>query len=807
MNRYICIHGHFYQPPRENPWLEAVELQDSAYPFHDWNERITEECYAPNTASRILDREGRIVDIVNLYSRISFNFGPTLLSWLEAHRPGVYEAVIEADRISIRNFSGHGSAMAQVYNHMIMPLANRQDKVTQVRWGLADFRRRFGREPEGMWLPETAVDTESLEALAAEGLAYTLLAPRQAARVRDLSQKNWTDVGGGRVDPQRPYLCRLPSGRSIAVFFYDGPISQDVAFGGLLNNGEEFAGRLASAFPEEKNGPSLVHIATDGETYGHHHRGGDMALAYCLHHIESSGIAKLTNYGAYLERHPPTAEVEIVENSSWSCVHGIERWRAGCGCQTGANPGWQQNWRTALREAVNRLGNRASDCFGREGAQLFRDPWEARDGYMDVFLAADREKTEAFLTGQAAGHLDEEKRRRALKLLEMQRNAQLSYTSCGWFFDDIGGIEAVQVMMYAARAMQYISELGGGDVEEEFKEILAKGKGNREADGAVVYAEHVEPASVDFLRVGAHYGISSLFEDYPERTSIYTYTFERSDEKSVEAGKVRLLTGRIRTVSERTWEERDLFYAVLHLGDQNISGGVRDYAGGEDFAKMQGELTAALERGDVMGGVRLMDDHFGKYTFSAWHLFRDEQRRVLNEVLALTYDGIEASYRQIYENSHALMSFLQTMKMPLPHPLLVTAEYVLDRDLHNVVCKGDLDLDELERITADIKRWNVRFDRLMLGYHANARINSLMERWRENVGDTEPMKDVLGLLAHLKTLGVEPDLWKAQNIYFLTGRKVLSEIMARDGDEPGDERAAWLDIFRALGRDLGVRTE
>src|ERR1051325_436570 len=276
MNRQICIHGHFYQPPRENPWLEEVELQDSAYPYHDWNERITAECYAPNAVSRILAPDKSITEIVNNYARISFNFGPTLMMWMAAHAKDVPGAISAADRQSRSRFSGHGSAIAQVYNHMIMPLANARDKRTQIIWGIRGFEHRFGRRPEGMWLAETAVDIETLEILAEQEILFTILAPRQAGRVRRFG-KRWRDVSGGRVDPRMPYRCRLPSGRTINLFFYDGPISQDIVFGGLLTSGEKFASRLLGAFVEDKGQAQLVHIATDGETYGHHHRYGEMA--------------------------------------------------------------------------------------------------------------------------------------------------------------------------------------------------------------------------------------------------------------------------------------------------------------------------------------------------------------------------------------------------------------------------------------------------------------------------------------------------------------------------------------------------
>src|SRR3989449_3815983 len=384
MEHYICVHGHFYQPPRQNPWLEAIELQDAAHPYHDWNERITAECYAPNTAARILDSTDRIVRIINNYARMSFNFGPTLLAWLEQQAPEVYAAIVSADQESQARFAGHGSALAQAYNHMILPLANRRDKYTQILWGIDDVVHRFGRQPEGMWLPETAVDLETLDLMADLGIRFTILSPTQARRVRALSGGAWRDVSGGHIDPTMPYLQRLPSGRQISVFFYHAAISRGIAFERLLSNGKELADRLVGAFSAQHAGPQLVHAATDGETYGHHHRFGEMALAYALDSIETNNLARLTNYGAYLEQHPPTHEVEIIANTAWSCAHGIERWRSNCGCRTGGSREWQQTWRTPLREALDWLRDTLAPVYEQRGSRVLHDPWAARDDYLTV---------------------------------------------------------------------------------------------------------------------------------------------------------------------------------------------------------------------------------------------------------------------------------------------------------------------------------------------------------------------------------------------------------------------------------------
>ncbi|HEX9897667.1 MAG TPA: DUF3536 domain-containing protein, partial [Candidatus Methylomirabilis sp.] len=473
MKRYVCIHGHFYQPPRENPWLEEVELQDSAYPFHDWNERIGAECYAPNSAARILDAEKRIGEIINNYGRISFNFGPTLLSWLERARPQTYRSILEADRRSRKRFSGHGSALAQAYNHLIMPLANSRDKRTQVLWGLADFRHRFGREPEGMWLPETAVDLETLDLLAQEGIRFTLLAPHQAGRVRKIGDKQWQNVGGARIDPRMPYLCPLPSGRHIVLFFYDGPASRDVAFSDLLRDGARFADRLLGGF-DDADRPQMAHIATDGETYGHHHRFGEMALAFCLRHIEGGEQARLTIYGEYLEKHPPTHEVEILEETSWSCAHGVERWRADCGCRIGGENDWTQAWRGPLRDALDWLRDALIPPFEQAMAPLVDDPWEARDAYVEVLLDRSPQNVRDFLGRRSGRELAPEETIRALRLLEMQRHAMLMYTSCGWFFDEVSGIETTQVLYYAGRVLQLAREACDVDLEAEFLARLEK---------------------------------------------------------------------------------------------------------------------------------------------------------------------------------------------------------------------------------------------------------------------------------------------------------------------------------------------
>jgi alpha-amylase/alpha-mannosidase (GH57 family) len=805
MNRFVCIHGHFYQPPRENPWLEDVELQDSAFPFHDWNERITEECYAPNTASRILDAERRIVEITSNYASMSFNFGPTLLSWMERHVPEVYEAIIEADRQSQDHFSGHGSAIGQVYNHVIMPLAHMRDKRTQVSWGMRDFEHRFKRKPGGMWLAETAVDLETLDILAEHGISFTILAPHQARRVRKIGEEGWKDVRDSKIDPKMPYLCRLSSGRSIAIFFYDGPISRDIAFGDLLKSGENFAARLVAAFSSQE-APQLVHIATDGESYGHHHRFGDMALAYALHHIESNDLAKTTNYGEYLENHPPLFEVQIFENTSWSCAHGIERWKADCGCNSGMHPGWTQAWRGPLREAMNWLRDAVANVYEKEMSPYIDNPWRARDDYIGVILDRSPETVEAFLSQHRTRELSKEEKVKLLKLFEMQRHAMLMFTSCGWFFDDISGIEAVQVMQYASRALQLAREVSGEDLESNYLQILERAPSNvpEFANGTQVWEVLVRPATIDLLRAGAHYAVSSLFEEYPDTIKISCYTAQNELYDLSEAGMQRLAVGKAKVNSDITGEECTIGFAVLHLGDHNIIGGVREYMGDEPFSLMRQEIQDAFGKSDVPEVIRLMDAHFETHNYSLWHLFKDEQRKVLDQILDSTLKEVETSFRQIYERHYPVMQVMKEMRIPLPKAFATATELIIGTDIREELRSEELNFERIQKLIEETKRWALELDMKSLGFVASERITSIMEELLEAPEEVEHLEKLQELFGVLSAVPMELDLWKAQNTYFSIGEDHYQAIQHRAS--AGDENATkWVEHFKALGDYLHVK--
>lgn len=752
MERYLCIHGHFYQPPRENPWLEAVELQESAYPYHDWNDRITDECYAANARSRILDGDGRIERIVNNYAGISYNFGPTLLSWLEAKRPEVYRQIIEADAQSAERFSGHGSAIAQVYGHIILPLAHPRDVRTQVAWGVRDFVKRFGRKPEGMWLSESAVSTPVLEELAEQEITFTILAPRQAAAFRPLGEEAWTEVGGDvGIDPRQPYLCRLPSGRTINLFFYDGPVSQAVAFEHLLEGGEKFAERLAGAFEEGRQGPQLVHIATDGETYGHHHRHGDMALAYALHHIESSGIATLTNYGEYLERFPPQHEARIVENSSWSCSHGVERWKSDCGCSSG-RAGWNQQWRGPLREAFDWLRDAVAPAYERAAKGLLKDPWAARDAYVDVLLERTPEGVASFLETHGAGSLDDGRTVRALKLLEMQRHLMQMYTSCGWFFDEVSGIETVQVIQYAARALQLARDVLDTDLEPELLERLERVPSNikERPNGRTIYESFVRPAVIDAHKLAAHYAVRSLFEPYEETARVYAYEVERLDTHAASAGRARMLVGRARFTSSVTRETAEITFGGLHLGDHILNAGVREYQGEQAYGQLVERTRAAFSKADYPVILREMDEAFGGSSYTLHSLFRDERQSVLDRIMEQTLGSVDAAYRQVYEAHAPLLRFLSGIDLPVPKALRVTAEIVLNSGLIAALRPESADLGRAKEILKEATEERVKLDEPAIAYA----IRKLIERRASDLTGA-PSDAALDALREAATLAID----------------------------------------------------
>jgi hypothetical protein len=783
--KYVCIHGHFYQPPRENPWLEAIEPQPSARPYRDWNERITAECYRPNAAARVVDGQGQIIDIVDNYQRMSFNVGPTLMSWLEQHARDVHDALVAADRASIARFAGHGSALAQVYNHVIMPLASPRDRTTQVRWGIADFRHRFGRAPEGMWLAECAVDTPSLEALAAEGIAFTVLAPHQA--------KAWRPPDGAwrtsPIDPGRAYRYALPSGRSIDLFFYDGATSQAVAFERLLADGRQIINRMISRGGVEGDAPTLCHIATDGETYGHHHRYGDMALAWALAQVEAGWQdTRLTNYGQFRAEVPATWEVQLAESTSWSCAHGVARWREDCGCNSGGHPGWNQRWRRPLRDAFDWLRDQAAAALDTVGGLLYRDPWAARDAYIAVVLARTGDARDRFLAEHGSHALSNDERVRALSLMELARHAMLMYTSCGWFFDDLSGIETVQCMQYAARVGELIEEVGGDPVESELVERLSAASSNLadEGDGRRVWERRVRPARIDPAKICAHVAVHSLVEVDPARSiDVYGYRVEFDDRLERRSGRARMIAGRVRVRSQLTEAATPLCFAGLYLGEQHVTGGVRDATPEPEWQATVEELTGALKTADVFAAQRAIDRRFPGAQLSLGALLAGSRERVLGAVLGESIRNAEDQLGDAYDSHAPLIRWLVAHDLPVPEVLMMVAEATLRRRVLANLRAEQASFSALRQQLIEAAEVKVNLDTPEIALAASEGLQRLIDRVADHhdgpTGIDPSALDTVAraaeVIARMKSV---VDLWFAQNATWRLLER-LAELRRRAG--------------------------
>ena len=820
--RFICIHGHFYQPPRENPWLETVETQDSAAPYHDWNERICAECYATNGAARIVNKEGLITRIVNNYARMSFNFGPTLLSWLAERAPRTYRMILDGERRSREMFKGHSSAMAQVYNHIILPLANTRDRVTQIRWGIADYKQRYGIAPEGMWLAETAADNESLELMAAEGIKFTVLAPGQAKRFRAISIEkvpgegkkratevvnvtgDWVSTPNASIDTTRPYLVRFESGLSIVVFFYDGVISRAVAFEGLLNSGEGFVSRLKMGF-RDNDQPQMVHIATDGESYGHHHKHGEMALAYALRLLQQDGQVGLANYGSFLAEFGTRYEAEIYEDTSWSCSHGVERWRSNCGCN-GGRAGWNQLWRAPLREALDDLRDGITPLTEKLGAELFKDVWAARDGYIEVVLDRSPESVDAFLKRHQKHALTKSERTAALSLMEMQRHAQLMYTSCGWFFDDISGIETVQIIAYAARVLQLAGDLFAEDaygLEPEFLSTIAKAKSNdaNAGDGAKIYATQARSLGLTLEQVAAHYAISSVFSSFGDETELFCYQVHRISHEIVTSGSGRLALGLVKVASSITEQSETFSYAVLHFGDQNITAAVKSYEPDEavQYEQLAHEARTKVMHANFPDVIRLLDRYY-HMDYSLTSLFRDEQRRIVKLILDSTLRDIETSLKTIYNDHASLMHYLAHAGLPKPAALVLAAGFAVNVGLRNALDSDPVDTALVRSFIEMAQDDGIALDTTTLSYTADLRMKRAMVELQMSSGSMDALERAVQLSRALIELPFELNLWQAQNIWY----EVLRSSPYSLTGHSEEEHERWEIGFRELGRCLSI---
>ena len=769
---FLTIHGHFYQPPRENPWLEAIEQQDSALPAHNWNERINKECYNPNSVAKIVDSNNQILNVVNNYEYISYNFGPTLLSWMEEYAPMTYERIIKADLNSRKLHGGHGNAIAQVYNHMIMPLANERDKQAQVKWGIKDFEYRFGHAPEGMWLAETAADDDTMRVLVENGIKFTILSPYQAQRIRKEGEETWQDVSWGNIDPARSYRYYIKSapGKFIDLFFYDGAISKSVAFDELLKDGNKFVNRLKDGISTMRNYPQLVNIATDGESYGHHTKFGDMALSYAMKlKVKDEGFI-ITNYGEYLEKYRSNWEVDIKPVSSWSCFHGVGRWCEDCGCSTGGHSGWNQKWRKPLREALDYLRDETTIVYKKHGKKYFINPEAARDNYVTVILDRSESSVKSFQEEYFLPELDEKQKVLGMKLLEIQRQAMLMYTSCGWFFSEISGIETVQIMKYAARVMQLMKAFSKKDLETAFLEILSEAKSNipEFGNGKDVYDKFVRPSIVTPKQIVSLWAISSLYSEFEEEEDVYCYKIKKLSYKRIVKGNSQFVAGHIEVKSKVTLEKSNLVFSLLQFSGGDFHCAIKDYD--ESFLETRKSLIRTYLVSPLTEIIRAIDNYFGKEYFTLKDIFIEERRKILKTMLKGKLQNFANTYQSMYNEGKGSIYQMQSLGLTIPDEFKISAQYVLTKQFNElfVDSKGFFNNDILQQasdINLEAKRIGIEIDKTPTAKIFSKKIAQNVSRL-EYALDIQQVDATLELLDCINKLELKIDIGEAQNYFF-----------------------------------------
>ncbi len=827
---YVTVHGHFYQPPRENPYLDAVERQAGAAPFHDWNERIHHECYRPNAFARVVDEWGDVVGIVNNYEYLSFNIGATLMSWLERYDVEVYQRILEADRHSCDRLNGHGNAIAQVYNHIIMPLANERDKHTQIRWGKEDFKSRFKRDPEGMWLAEAAVDYATIAALIAEKIRFIVLAPSQALRCRNLANQDenrgeWYEVGGSQIDATCPYRCFLPGGdrnrEYIDIFFYDGPISRDMGFNDDLYSADRLSGRIGQAVRGDHRSSQLISVATDGETFGHHKKGTEKTLAYAFLNEFPDHNWTVTNYAHYLSINPPTWEVELKPITAWSCAHGVDRWQDDCGCG-GEGGVWHQKWRKPLRESLDWLRDQLVKVYEETGKLFFRDPWLVRNEYIQVMRDRSIANVTRFLNRYQSHKLTVLEQVDALRLLEMQRHALLMYTSCGWFFEEISRPEGTQILRYAARALELAGDVAGVQLEKAFVKRLTQAPSNVKSfkHGAEIYRQLVLTAQIGFRQVAAQYAISSLFGDRTSNRSvqrIYCYTAHQVDYQVQRMGSLTLAVGQLRLVSDITWESQHLTFAVLHLGGWDFHCCIQPFTGRRNYSQLKDKVFGSLEQASAAQTILAINQVFGDQTFSLQNLFAEERHRIMELLSHETLTRLDQLYTQVYRDNYGVLMAFHRDELDAPQELQVAAEIALKHRCVNVLKLmweeiADIQvslhhLGELEATATEAKHLRCNLH-IPAGKQTMEQL-ILRSLWQllhdTHLATVEAIQQVERLIDVAKQLNLGLSLGKSQELYFSQLPQIVSQCrqsVASEGDEIGN--FSQLQQLLHLGQKLGI---
>ena len=802
LNKYICIHAHFYQPPRENPWTQEIEIQESAEPYKNWNKRITEECYSPNASARILDKDSRIKKIINNYSRMSFNFGPTLLSWLESQSPETYQAILEADKESQRLFEGHGSALAQPYNHMIMPLANSADKLTQIIWGIEDFKLRFKRNPVGVWLPEAAVDIETLDLLAGDGIRFTILAPSQAKKIRSGENSSWVSVTEDSLDTTRPYKIQLPSGREFSVFFYDKNVSHQVAFENLLSNGDRFFNSLTSRFSTDTGKPELVHAATDGESYGHHHKFGEMTLAYVLDRLQNHESYSLTNYSKYLVDHPTAWEVEIIENTSWSCAHGIERWRSDCGCHTGGQEDWSQAWRKPLRDSLDGLRDCFNEKFQKYLDPLLKDPWSARNDY--IHLLQSNRDFKKFFENHGVTDLNEEQKINVLKWMEIQRHAMLMYTSCGWFFNDISGIETEQVLRYASFALELFSQLDETSLEGPFVENLGQAKSNipKWKNGNFIYKKMVESNRVSVNHIFSCGLLAYLLGRDETAVSVGSCEVENIRAEKISLGKSELYYGRGDVIKSIFMEKISMAFFALHEGDGDFKIFVTSSL--TNVKEVQDRISNLFRREGYEKTRDSLKETLGQPNYPDRAVFHNFFDKLADDIGGSFWSENDGLNRKLLSSQKKFLLLHNRMDTPLPSNALSLSRLLLFEQWKEILDSPGNSRKQIQHMLKFSDGQSLDNLEFKSVYHE--KINQAIIRIKKSPRNIENLHSLNFLLGLLDTLPMKVNLWTAQNEMFDIINSLFQEM--QNNKLEGDKNAgAWVEEMEKTLNYLNISPE
>lgn len=791
---YVIFHGHFYQPPRETPYTEEIDIQESAYPFDNWNERIANECYIPNTFARIIDSYGYIIKIINNLEYMSFNFGPTLLKWIKLYKPELYQKIIEADRESLKHFEGCGNAIAQVYNHIIMPLSDENDKKLQVYWGIKDFYYHFKRYPKGMWLSETAVDTNTLEILAYYNIKFTILGEHQIKRVKKINSNEWENS----FIPRKPILIKLPSGNKIIVFPFDKELSAEISFKDALYNGEKLANNLLNKLKNLEN--SMILIATDGETFGHHKKFGELGLAFAINYLNNSNIVKVSNLEYYLKNNYIEYEGEIIDNTSWSCAHGIERWRSDCGCKF--DPNTNQKWRTPFRKAIDFLKDeflkqiKQNNTPYKSQEEFFKD----LQNYIDIILKRDFEVKDFSSFNDYKDFIynyfnnkNENEIQKKLKLLEIYKNILFAYTSCGWFFDDISGLEATQNMKYLEYALNKMSEVFNKEIIEnirnKFLDILEQAESNypKYINGKYIFTNLIKPIPIELL-IASHILNKQFFN---ENTFKYNLLFYYEEIKKINEQDYKLLLASLKANNIKYLEEKEFIVISAFLSGMNLFIGVNIKNQTElNFSQLFKIFKNYLNKLEIIGIINSIETYF-KNVYTLKDILPNIKRKIVNKIINSYIKEIDNVLENLLYNNKFIVNNLIEYKLPIPLELSLILQLIIDIELEKIIKEEVINNEKIEEIKFYLNNTNIPLDFEKLSNLIIDKISSKIEIITNNfkefsnilsiefektnkeeilITKLNNIKNNLNIIKKLldlaQNLNINLNLWKAQNKFY-----------------------------------------